>query len=108
VGPGLWVMTDRYEGKPFLRLLECYVLWSVDQLSQRQAVALEEMAPKLAATYGADGTWQEIVAARMEFPPDLPAALRGMWERTLANAGDQRVTVDPELWAQQVVDSNFT
>jgi hypothetical protein len=44
----------------------------------------------------------------MEFSPDLPDALRGMWERTLANAGDQRDTVDPEVWAQQVVDSNFT
>lgn len=44
----------------------------------------------------------------MEFSPDLPDTLRGMWERTLANVGDQRDTVDPEVWAQQVVDSNFT
>lgn len=101
-------MTDRYEGKPFLRLLECYVLWSVDELPPKQAETLEEMAPKLAATYGADGTWQEIVAAQMEFSPDLPDALRVMWERTLVNAGAHRGTVDPELWAQQVVDSNLT
>lgn len=101
-------MTGRYEGKPFLRLLECYVLWSVDRLPPGQAETLEEMAPKLAATYGIDGTWQDIVAAQMEFPPDLPDALRGMWERTLVNAGGQRDTVDPELWVQQVVDSNFT
>ena len=32
-------MNDRYEGKPFLRLLECYVLWSVDQLRPGQALA---------------------------------------------------------------------
>lgn len=101
-------MTGRYEGKPFLRLLECYVLWSVDRLPPDQAETLEVMAPKLAATYGVDGTWQDIVAAQMEFPPDLPGALRGMWERTLVNAGGQRHTVDAELWAQQVVDSSFT
>lgn len=101
-------MTGRYEGKAFLRLLECYVLWSVDRLPPGQAETLEAMAPKLAATYGDDGTWQDIVAAQMDFPPDLPGALRGMWERTLVNAGGQRGTVDPELWAQQVVDSNFT
>lgn len=101
-------MNDRYEGKPFLRLLECYVLWSVDHLPLGQAEKLEEMAPRLAATYGVDGTWQDIVAAQMEFSNGLPGALREMWERTLAIAGEQRVTVDPEVWAQQVVDSNFT
>lgn len=100
-------MSGRYDGKPLLRLLECYVLWSVDQLPTDQAEALEGMAPKLGATYGADGTWQEIVASQMEFPPDLPDALRGMWERTLVKAGDKRGRVDPEVWAQQVVDSNF-
>jgi hypothetical protein len=66
------------------------------------------MTARLAATYGVDGTWQDIVAAQMEFSPGLPDALREMWDRTLANAGDQRDTIDPELWAQQVVDSNFT
>lgn len=101
-------MTGRYEGKPFLRLLECYVLWSVDQLPSGQADALEVMAPKLAATYGVEGTWQDVVAAQMEFPPDLPDALRGMWERALVDAGGSRDTVDAELWAQRVVDSSFT
>lgn len=101
-------MNERYDGKPFLRLLECYVLWSVDRLPASQLEALDGMAPKLGATYGTDGTWQEIVAAQMELPPDLPDALRGMWERTLAIAADQQIEVDPQLWAQQVVDTNLT
>ncbi len=42
-------MSDRYEGKPFLRLLECYVLWSVDALSASQAKMLNEVTPKLAS-----------------------------------------------------------
>lgn len=100
-------MSGRYSGKPFLRLLECYVLWSVGQLPKEQAEMLEGMAPKLGATYGVDGTWQEVVASQMEFPPDLSEALQGMWDRTLVDAGGQRGTVDPEIWAQQVVDSNF-
>lgn len=100
-------MSDRYEGKPFLRLLECYVLWSIDQLPANQAERLEDMAPRLRATYGADGTWQEVVATQMEFPSDLPASLRGMWERTLVNASNKQEPVDPEAWAQAVVDANF-
>jgi hypothetical protein len=107
VGPGLRVVNDRYDGKPFLRLLECYVLWSIDRLPMEYSEQLEEMTPRLAATYGADGTWQEIVAAQMEFPPGLPDALRGMWERTLANADEQQGEIDSQFWAQQVVDSNF-
>jgi hypothetical protein len=43
-------MSDRYEGKPFLRLLECYVLWSVDELPASQAELLKEMTPRLAST----------------------------------------------------------
>jgi hypothetical protein len=102
------VTGGRYDGRPFLRLLECYVLWSVDQLSQDQAEKLEEMTPSLAATYGSGGTWQDIVAAQMELGPEVPGALRGMWERTLATAGGQPDAVDAERWAQEVVDANFT
>ena len=105
---------DKCRGAPFvyrttcIELIECYVLWEVDRLPQGQADALESMAPKLAATYGADGTWQDIVAAQMGFYPGLPEALRGMWDRTLVSAGGGQDAVDPEHWAQQVVDSNFT
>lgn len=75
-------MTDRYDGKPFLRLRESYVLWAVDQLPSDQAEVLEDLAPKLRSTDAVGGNWQEIVAAQMEFPAELPSALRQMWERT--------------------------
>jgi hypothetical protein len=99
-------MSDRYEGQPFLRLLECFVLWSIDQLPVEQAARLEEMAPRLASVYGRSGSWQDIVANEMEFSACIPDALRGMWERTLDNVQDG-TAVDPEVWARQVVDSNF-
>ena len=108
MGSRVWAMSDRYEGKPFLRLLECYVLWSVDELPADLAEMLEGMTPNLASVYETSGTWQDIVAAQMEFPSDLVDTLRGMWDRALASAGDQRDAIDPESWAQQVVDSNFT
>jgi len=100
-------VSDRYEGRPFLRLLECFVLWSVGQLPMEQAARLEEMAPKLAVVYGTSGSWQNLVVSEMEFSEGISEALRGMWERTVDNAGDA-LDIDPEIWAQQVVDSNFT
>lgn len=101
-------MSHRYEERPFLRLLECYVLWSIGHLAPSQEQVLAKMRPKLEATYETDGSWQEIVASQMDFPADLPDALRRMWTRTAENAGDQSSSLDPEVWARQVVDANFT
>ena len=63
---------DRYAGKPFLRLLECYVLSLIGQLDDGQQEKLHRMEPKLAGVYGAEGTWFEIVGAQMDFPPSMP------------------------------------
>jgi hypothetical protein len=98
----------RYEGRPFLRLLECYVLWAVGQLDPRQAEVLERMTPKLRETYGTNGTWQEIVAAEMEFPDSLPEALRSMWARNQEIARDNGTLLEPEQFARMVADENFS
>lgn len=97
----------RYEGKPFLRLLECYVLWAVGQLDAGQQAQLDELTPKLQATYGVDGPWPEIVAGQMELSEEVPAALRGMWDRNQEAAAEAGTVLDPEEWARQVVDANF-
>jgi hypothetical protein len=99
--------SDRYDGRPFLRLLECYVLRAVGQLSPAHAARLDELTPKLQATYGLAVEWPQIVEHEMEFPPEMPAELRSMWERKLAAAADAGVDVDPESWTRQVVDKNF-
>lgn len=68
---------------------------------------LTAMTPKLQETYGRSGSWQDIVAAEMGLSDDLPAALRTMWERTVAASHDQSVRPGVEEWARQVVDANF-
>lgn len=98
----------RYQGRPFLRLLECYVLWAVGQLDARQAEVLERMTPKLRQTYRTGGSWQEIVAAEMGFPDSLPEALRSMWARNQQIARDDGTELEPEQFARMVADSNFT
>jgi len=54
----------RYAGKPFLRLIECYILGRIGELDGKQGAVLEGMTPKLRATYNRAGTWQNIVAGR--------------------------------------------
>ncbi len=80
----LRLMADaRYEGRPFLRLLECYVLWTIGELSTDQSEQLVAMTPNLRETYGFEGDWQTIVAHQMDFPSELLSSLREMWERNL-------------------------
>ena len=37
----------RYAGKPFLRVLECYVLWAIGELTSEHEKLLVTMTPKL-------------------------------------------------------------
>lgn len=100
-------MTNRYEGKPFLRLLDSYVLWSIGHLDRSSAAGLERMEPKLQQVYHDDGIWQDIVARQMEFPDTLPATIKRIWENGEAKAAAQGWSVDPLEFTRQFVDTNF-
>jgi hypothetical protein len=101
-------VTDRYAGKPFLRLLDSYVLDALGVLDDRTGVTLLTMEPKLREIYGLTGGWREIVAAQMEFPADLPTRIRQIW----ADGHDAFVAAhghepDPLEFTKVFVDTNF-
>ena len=98
---------NRYSGKPFLRLLECYVLSAIGQLDDQQRQDLQRMEPKLAQLYGVTGTWSQIVTVQMDFPESLPAQIRAIWEKNLVSARERGAAVDPNEFAVAFVDQNF-
>lgn len=98
---------ERYEGKPFLRLLECYVLSAIDQLDERQQDALRLMEPKLHSVYATGGTWQDVVRVQMDFPDSLPKKIYEIWEKNLAKSHENRTPVDPNEFAITFVNQNF-
>ena len=100
-------MNSRYDGKPFLRLLELYVLWAIGELPQAEEAKLQLMTPKLQSIYATNGTWQDIVASVMHISSDLPGTLRDMWSRNLELARANGVTLTPQRFAEMVVDENF-
>ena len=100
-------MTSRYLGKPFLRLLECYVLDAIGKLEADQAEVLRRMEPKLGETYGMKGTWQQIVSAQMALPESLPGKIRALWERQLEMATTRDASIAPSEFATAFVDQNF-
>ena len=97
----------RYQGKPLLRLLEFYVLWSIDQLSETDAKGLQEMTPKLQSVYDAQGDWQQVVAVAMQFPPNMPVMIRDLWVRNSEIARQHQATLTPQQFAEMFVDENL-
>ena len=101
-------MTDRYAGKPFLKLLDCYVLDAIgalDEASQAMMVATE---PKLREIYQRSGTWQEIVEAEMKFHETLPDEIHRVWEKGRpAFVAEHGTEPDPLIFTWTLVDTNF-
>lgn len=101
-------MTDRYEGKPFLRLLDCYVLDAIDHLPAAQEVQLTALEPGFRDAFGDGEDWRAIVAGRMQFPEGMRGAIREIWEKGTAKfiaANGQEP--DPAEFARFFVDTHF-
>lgn len=98
---------SRYSGKPLLRLLECYVLNSINQLPVEQSSVLKGMEPKLAQLYGVKGSWDTIIATVMSFPVSMPELIKDSWRKNEKIAADARVALTPQQFAEMFVDQNF-
>ena len=101
-------MSDRYDGKPFLRLLDSYVLEAIGALDQANADWLTAAEPHFRETFGGKGSWREIVAGRMQFPAGMEAAILDVWNKGrvkfLEQTGEEP---DPVQFAHTFVDTNF-
>ena len=97
----------RYAGKPLLRLLECYVLWAIDELPEKESSSLVSMTPKLQNLYKSNGSWQEIMAGTVSMDADMPDRLKGLWMRNTEIARQNGAVLTPQQFAEMVVDDNF-
>jgi hypothetical protein len=98
---------DRYAGKPFLRLLDCYLLACIDQLDAKQDHALIGMEQKLQAIYGVPGDWRSIVSVVMDFPATMRDDVRQVWSDYLAHAKQRDASVNPNEFVEEFVRQNF-
>jgi hypothetical protein len=101
-------MSSRYENKPLLRLLECYVLWAIKELGEKEAQILDEMTPKLKTIYQKQGDWREIISSVMALPADLPTKIQAMWEKNKRIGEGHSVTLEAQKFAEMFVDQNLT
>lgn len=98
---------SRYNGKPLLRLMECYVLDAIGHLTQSDEANLQAMTPTLAHIYQQQGTWNEILAATMALPPDLPQKIAALWQRNQEIADAHGIELAPQSFAEMFVDQNL-
>lgn len=97
----------RYEDRPFLKLLDCYVLRAIGQLDDVQDAALQSIEPQLAGVYGKEMPWYEVVSNQMQFPDDIDASIQQVWVAAQMKAGEQGAEIDPAAFTRQFVDTNF-
>jgi hypothetical protein len=100
-------MIDRYEGRPLVRLLECYFLWCIGELPARDERALEAYAPKLSEILRHQGAWYEIIEAAVQLPTDIRARIASAWNDHLNNTTPDMPGRTPAEAAREFVEQNF-
>lgn len=93
-------MSDPRLDSALAKLIELYVLFCIGHLPAERERLLEQLAPRLGATYDRTGTWDEVLAAELEFPKDLPERLQALWESAPVMA--------PEEFAHRWLVANFS
>ena len=101
-------MNDIYQGKPFLRLLDAYVLDAIGELDADSDAALTRQEPSFRAMFGATGDWRAIVVQRMQFPDGMAGAINEVWTKGRAKfVAAQGHEPDPVEFMRSFVDTNF-
>lgn len=101
-------MTDRYAGKPFLRLLDSYVLDAIGHLDAQEQAMLTRREPKFHKAFNTPGDWRTIVVTTMKFPDGMPGAIRDVWEKGKVRfVGQYGQDPDPAEFTRIFVDTHF-
>jgi hypothetical protein len=80
---------DRYQNKPLLRLLDCYLMDLIGELAPDQARTLVDLEPMLHRAWKSTGTWREMVEEQMGFQPTVREKVKGFWRGYIAAAEAQ-------------------
>lgn len=97
---------DRYAGKPFLKIVDSFVLKCIGELDPSQQSLLAAMSPKLRETFSASGTWEEIVIERLQFPSNIQESIYAMWTKNQEIAKQNGATLTPMQFVEMFVASN--
>ncbi|RKG66919.1 hypothetical protein D7V80_17995 [Corallococcus sp. CA054B] len=88
-------------------LLERYVLWAIGRLGAEDEAKLEVACPKLRTLFHAEGSWQEVLRAAMQWDTDPAAEIIMIWKKNEERARQHGEVIDPDDFARRFVGMNF-
>ena len=101
-------MTERYAGRPFLELVDSYIMDAIGHLSADADATLVAREPQFRAQFGAGDGWRQIVERQMKFPAGFAGAVREVWDKGRVKfVAAQGHEPDPAQFTQSFVDSKF-
>jgi len=99
---------DRYAGKPFLKLVDSFVLKCIGELDASQEDLLLQMTPKLQQTFSHSGSWEDIVMDQLHFGPEIRTAIKDLWAKNQGIAKQNGATLTPMQFVEMFVANNVT
>ncbi|WP_294258916.1 hypothetical protein [Sphingomonas sp.] len=101
-------MTDRYTDKPFLKLLDCYVLDAIGHLPPDADAELTSIEPHLHRLFEAEGPWRGIVEDKLGFQDGMQGAILEIWQNGRQKFVEaQGHEPDPGEFTRIFIDTNF-
>ena len=90
--------SERYVGRPLLRLLDYFVLASIGMLDAGADINAGDLVSREFGHAGAN--WRTTLVRELKLPPDMEARIRTLWR-------SQPAGVDPIAFAVAVSDQTF-
>ena len=95
---------ERYKDKPFLLMLEAYVLDAIGELPSNLETLAKGVSGKL---FGA-GDWRKRLREEVGFDRSLNDQLMHLWQENLQIAQQKGAELLPQDFAQALVEANFS
>ena len=97
-------MDRRYQNKPFLMLLEGFVLDALGALPEDMDAAAQLISTKV---FG-DPSWRVQLQAQVGLPKDFGKQLLPLFKENQKIAESKGATLSPQEFAQALVEANFS
>jgi len=95
---------ERYAGRPFLAIMDQFVLSVALETPAETALTLNHFSSVI---WEDKGDWRDLVIKHMEFSPTILTSLRQMWESNVQITRDSKVSISPWDFAKGVSGANF-
>lgn len=93
----------RYKNKPFLLMLEGYMLDAIGELSPD----MERLVKTVSSKFFGKGDWRKLLRHQVGFDASLGKQVKQLWDENREIAKKKGAELDPYDFVQALVEANF-